>query len=471
MPPFLALFIWFVLLLALFAFDPAKEPETSPALWVPLIWLFFIGSRGPSLWLGMGGGMDAIQRLEEGNPLDRTISSLLILLAIAILFQRSFPWRDFFARNAALVALLAFALLSVAWSDFPFPTFKKWFRDLGIYFGILVVLSDPRPLEAVRTLLRRVCYLLVPLSILLIKYYPALGRTYSVWTGEVEYQGVTQGKNLLGALCMVSGIFFFWDTVCRWADRHEPQTKRILWVNYAFIGMTLWLLNLAHSVTADVCFALGCLVIATAHTRTGKNHPGAVKALAAGSFFLYLILAWGLGMSGSLAGAVGKSANLSDRTNMWSTLLSMQTHPLTGFGYQSFFLGSRMTEFWQRLGNGDNVNEAHNGYLAIYLDLGLTGLVLLGAFLIASYRRICRRLEPFTPFGSLGLALLTMLLFYNVTEAAFEGGLLWITFLTVALVAPEREEQPAVAPGLSEDERFRDSLAVSWSTGAERQWR
>ena len=69
--------------------------------------------------------------------------------------------------------------------------------------------------------------------------------------------------------------------------------------------------------------------------------------------------------------------------------------------------------------------EAHNGYLQIYLDLGLIGLFLLCTFLIATYRKICKQLKPVTPLGSLSLGLWTLLLFYNVSEAAFGGGLLW----------------------------------------------
>jgi len=47
MPPSLALFLWLVLLLLLLRFDPARDPETSLALWVPVIWLFIDGSRLP----------------------------------------------------------------------------------------------------------------------------------------------------------------------------------------------------------------------------------------------------------------------------------------------------------------------------------------------------------------------------------------------------------------------------------------
>jgi hypothetical protein len=435
MPPALALLVWLILLLALWHLDPAKEPSTSAALWIPLIWMFLVGSRSPSLWLGLANS-DATQALAEGNPVDRTISSLLILLAIAVLVSRSFQWRDFFARNAALVAFMAFAMLSVAWSDFPFVTFKKWFRDLGAYVVTLVILSDPRPLEAVRTVLRRVAYLLIPLSIVLIKYYMNLAVQYDVWSGQMEYTGAATSKNMLGLSCMVTGIFFFWDTLTRWAHRKERRTKLIILVNLAFIGMNLWLLNLAHSSTSTVCLVLGCLVIAAVHI---ERFRGVARVLAPASFLAYVILAWGFGLSGALAGAVGRDPTVSDRTRIWSFLLSMQDNPILGAGYQSFFLGSRISTFWKGTA-GDNVLETHNGYLGVYLELGIIGLSLLFMFLIASYHKICKRLKPFTSLGSLSLAFWTVLLFYNVTEAAFELGLLWIIFLMGAMRVPEGTE-------------------------------
>ena len=51
---------------------------------------------------------------------------------------------------------------------------------------------------------------------------------------------------MLGVLCLISGLFFFWDTVTRWPERKERRTKRIILVNVAFIAMTLWLLHLVQ---------------------------------------------------------------------------------------------------------------------------------------------------------------------------------------------------------------------------------
>jgi O-antigen ligase len=435
LPPYLAFYLWLILLVALLSFDPAKHAGTSLALWVPVIWMFIVGSRLPSQWVSGHVGL-AAGTLEEGNPWDRSVFLVLILLAIGILMSRSFNWSRFFACNIAGMAFISFALVSVCWSDFPFVAFKRWFRDLGNYVVILVALSDTRPLEAVRTLLRRLGYLLIPLSLLLVKYYPDIGMQYNIWTGTAMYVGPTTSKNGLGIVCLVSGLFFFWDTVVRWSDRKQSRNRRIILVNLAFLAMTLYLMHVADSATSRLCLAIGCLVITAAHSKAGRRRHTVLRIAIPACLCLYITLAFGFGinLTALLAEAVGRNPTLTGRTDIWDLLLTMHTNPLVGTGYGSFWLGPRLNVIWQSPVGA--INEAHNGYLELYLNLGLIGLFLFAAFLIGSYRSICRRLRPFSSFASLTLALWTVTLIYNVTEAAFSWQYMWVTFLIGAIAAP-----------------------------------
>jgi hypothetical protein len=70
------------------------------------------------------------------------------------------------------------------------------------------------------------------------------------------------------------------------------------------------------------------------------------------------------------------------------------------------------------------------GYLQVYLKLGVIGTLFLLNFLIACYRSIFKQFELFPIVASFGLGLWTVLLFYNITEAAFMGGLLWYYYGT-----------------------------------------
>ena len=376
--------------------------------------------------------------LEEGNPLDRSICSLLILLAIGILLSRSFKWGDLLTRNVSLSIMLVFALLSVFWSDYSFVAAKRWFRDLGNYLIVLVIVSDPRPVEAVRTVLRRLSYLLLPLSIVFVKYYPALGKQYDPWSGGVTYTGVTTSKNTLGVVCLLGGLFFFWELATRWARKSIGQSRRVFVTDIAFIAMAFWLLILSNSATSRICLILGCLVIAVAHKKPVNRHLKLLKVLIPVSFCLYLVLAFGFNINANLAGAVGRDPTLTDRTKIWAALLGMHTDPLVGTGYESFWLGPRLQFVWNSFGP---INEAHNGYLEVYLNLGLIGLFFLGIFLIASYRTICKNLIPHADVALLAFVLWTVLLFHSVTEADFRGGLLWLTFVLGTLVVDMQRQK------------------------------
>lgn len=436
MPPTLALSLWSVFLIALLRFDPARDSRLSVVLWVPLAWMFILASRNPGEWFSGHLELSA-QTMEKGSPLDRAVFSLLIVAAVGILVSRSFRWNIFFLRNLALMGWLGYALLSVCWSDFPMIAFRRWFRDLGQYLMVLVILSDPRPADAVRTVLRRLGYLLVPLSIVLNKYYPVLGRQYDPWSGIGYYVGATTSKNMLGLLCLVTGLFFFWDTVNRWPERKQRRTKSIVVINVALFSTTVWLLHTARSTTSSVCLVLGCLVIWAGHTKIFRRHHALFKGLVPASFCLYLILDFVFGMNGSMAHAVGKDPTLTDRTKIWAFLLNMHTNPLIGTGYQSFWLGGRLEHFWRAAGLG-HLNEAHNGYLEVYLELGVIGIFFLVVFLIASYRAVCGKAGPPSSFAVFGLATWISLVFYSMSEAGFETGILYMVYLLGAVVVPRR---------------------------------
>lgn len=438
MPPYVALALWLACLVLLFKFDPAKEQKTSVALWVPVIALFIIGSRSPTQWLG--GVAVSADSIQEGSPIDRAISLVLILLAFGILKSRSFKWGEFFARNLAFSVMILFGLLSVIWSDFPFVAFKRWFRDIGDYLVLFVVLSDSHPYDAIRVVLRRTGYLLIPLSIMLDKYFPELGRAYDTWSGVGYYQGATTSKNMLGLTCMVSGLFFLWDSASRWAERRNRKTKRILLVNGIFVAMSVSLLINASSTTSTVCFLLGSAVIIGANTAFFRRRPGLLKGLVPTMFLFYLALTFAFDMGGTLAQSVGKDPTLTDRTRIWAFLLNMHTNPVIGAGYKSFWLGDRLDFFWNDAGLG-HINSAHNGYLAIYLEQGLIGVGILIIFLISSYRLICRRLTQNSNIAVMGLAAWICLVFYNMSEASFGGGLLYLTFILVGVSVPALRKQ------------------------------
>jgi exopolysaccharide production protein ExoQ len=168
MSPLFAAFLTAVFVLWLLLQDWRRTHGTTPALWVPLTWLTIISSRYVSEWIDSAGASS----LQDGSPVDQPVFLGLILAAVVILARRDIPWSQLPAGNIVLILFLAYGAASILWSDFPFIAFKRWIKVVGHSLMVLVVLSEPRPREAMRALFRRCGYMLIPASILLIKYFP-----------------------------------------------------------------------------------------------------------------------------------------------------------------------------------------------------------------------------------------------------------------------------------------------------------
>ena len=189
MPPQLALLLYFILVLCLFIMDSKRNSEVSLAIWIPLIWVLIISSRMVSLWLDVGSGSGLPDDYLEGSPIDRNIFTSLFIIAAVILFQRKISWSQLITNNVWIFIYLLYCGISVIWSDFPWVSLKRYGKEIGNLLIVLVVLTERDPMEALKTILRRCAYVLIPLSIVLYKYYAHLGRSYGRWTGELIFTG------------------------------------------------------------------------------------------------------------------------------------------------------------------------------------------------------------------------------------------------------------------------------------------
>src|SRR6267378_890472 len=206
MPQQVALLCCVLFILWLFVRD-AKRRKVSFALWIPLAWAFIIGSKPISTWLGYGDTSGGADSYVEGSPFDRMVFLFLIAAGCFVLVKRGINWSRFFRNNRWLCIYFLYLGISALWSDYPFVSFKRWIKDLGNVVMVLVILSEMDPTEAVKAVFVRCAYILVPLSVIFIKYFPDVGRYYNRWTWTFSYGGVTTDKNMLGLTLVVSGIF------------------------------------------------------------------------------------------------------------------------------------------------------------------------------------------------------------------------------------------------------------------------
>ena len=116
MNPSIASFLFACGIAGLLYLDREKTPRVSMALWLPGIWIALIGSRAVSTWLGVP--LSSNVQL-EGSPLDASVFTALIALAIVVLIRRGDRTRTLLFANRAILIYLLYCLISVVWSYYP----------------------------------------------------------------------------------------------------------------------------------------------------------------------------------------------------------------------------------------------------------------------------------------------------------------------------------------------------------------
>ena len=102
-------------------------------------------------------------------------------------------------KNVSILLYFSFCAVSLVWSDFPFIAFKRWIKALGDVEMVLVILTEFGPLGALKRLLTRLGFLLFPLSILFIRYYPDIGRRLTKsWTARTHRGNHAEERTRLG---------------------------------------------------------------------------------------------------------------------------------------------------------------------------------------------------------------------------------------------------------------------------------
>ena len=455
LPPQLALFLTLAFIVFLFRRDIRERPNVSGALWLPLLWLVLTCSRSFSEWLYIFGlPLRGGASNEEGSPVDACFFYAMATAGLFVLIKRQVSLSEVLQRNGWLVAFIAYCFISVVWSDYPLISFKRATKIFGHPIMALIVLTEPDFEEALRRLMKRCAYVVVPISILWIRYYPRLGLSYDDWSGMQVIQGIGFGKNSLGADCLILGFFFFWHLLQTWRTERNTERRNELWLTAGFLIGSLYLLRLSHSATSTICLFVAILIVVFVGIRPRIKNLIGTYMLAALVLLVAAQLAFGI--SGSLSESLGRGSGLSGRTDLWAHCLEFQSNPILGAGFEGFWFPERrekIAAFYKTFRPGGS----HNSYLDIYLDLGLIGLSLLIALLIATFWKI--RLELFRNFewGRYRLGFFVAVVLHAATERTFGSyGPLCFVFYIIALDYPRTylaTAQPSIGIVTSKESR------------------
>ena len=272
--------------------------------------------------------------------------------------------------------------------------------------------------------------------------------------------GVTTDKNALGLIVLMVSLVVWWNVRLLLIHKDEPNRGRRLLAQGILLAFGLALFWMAQCSTGKACFILGSFLIVASNLRAIRKRPKRVHVLC----LTILLVAGGtllFGGQAEVVNALGRQSNMSGRTDIWAAVIPAVPNSIVGAGFESFWISPNVRIFQRTLLNlgwypslVEVLNEAHDGYIEIYLSLGWIGVCLIALILIGGYRRAYKAFQRDPELGSLFLAFVAVGMVYNVTEAGFRMlNPAWI-FLLLAIVSAS-----GVAVGFFGSEKPKSSVS------------
>lgn len=327
--------------------------------------------------------------------------------------------------NPWIWAVLAYIAASVFWSSDPVVSEKRVVLELGIALTCIAFIAPGNSSSWFISVLRPLITSAVLLSIIVALAAPEYGIHDGAWNG------IFGQKNHLGQLCVLCALL--------WTLRPHNNSSSVI-LQAFIIALCAAVTVLTHSATALVIFigVFGALFVIR------MSRLGWAPVCIFGLISMLLIghvlgVRYGyptpLKMWTWMTGLVDRAPNLTGRTDLWSYLWSEAwKHPWFGTGYGAFWVGSYDDSATAIPGRSWDPDQGHNGYLDIFNQLGIVGLVLVSLLFITHARRLLalRRVDP--GIANLHISLFLCIVTFSITESVlFRGPSPWIIVLWVSL--------------------------------------
>jgi O-antigen ligase len=253
-----------------------------------------------------------------------------------------------------------------------------------------------------------------------------------------EWTGVYFNPNSLAVVTAV-GIFLSLLVALHLA-RHELR-----WVAFALTGAAvladLWLISGTGALTPLFGLVIGLAVGGAAiigRRWVGPNGSrpidgGRVSAVVGVAVVTAGTVAWIT--RGSWLSAVGRTSNLTGRTDMWDVALEwFWKRPLVGQGYLGAWFDPAFAAA-QLAARGEVLGTAHNSFIELLLGTGIVGfglaIALFSLVWVASGRRA---LGGRTTLAAWPLSAVVFVIIENLAETLWVGGQLTVAMLGVIIV-------------------------------------
>jgi exopolysaccharide production protein ExoQ len=356
-------------------------------------------------------------------------SFLYVITLVLYLHGCSKPLRRLFTVSP-LLAVVAFAFLSVFWSQDPALSLRRSTAlALSLIFGVYFASRFSQTVQ-----LRLLAWAL-GFCIVASLFFEVLGLNPS--QGFPGWYGVFDIKNELGQAMVLSAMVFgFWKKV-------EPKYGAVATTG---VVASVILLALSLAMTEVVVFAVLIVLVPYLRWALRMNMRGLVWGVS------FLLVAGALSIFYAathleeVTGLLGKDPAMTGRLPLWivAGVMALQ-RPWFGYGFNAFWLPDQTytPRIWHLL--TWMPPQAHNGVLELWLELGLVGTVLFLAvftFYLAKAAKFLRHHSE--PTAAWPIAFFIFLFLSNLTTAFFLQGnniyfILYVGFATTLYTKGSKE--------------------------------
>jgi len=386
-----------------------------------------------------------------GQPVTEAIFALIYFLVILFLVKYRTAALRLMLTETWLAALCLWAMASVAWSVNPEESLRRALALIGTTIAGLYLGLHFEPKQQLK-LIAYAIGLGAIASVVVIIAVPSVGITSD------GIQGVYNLKNSLGRMMSLGALCFALLVL------GERRRRAVGIVMFLLCGA---LLVLSKSATAIV---VTILMMALLPFRT-VLYLRSRQLLAAGAILIPLAAAATFCVAESsqeILRALGRSSSLSGRIPLWRLVLtSISDHPICGYGFTAFWDSWKGERVSDTVKWGAAVPHAHNGFLEIWLGLGLIGLALILINLLRNFLfslRIARNSQEVEYSWPLLLVVFTVL--YNLTENSLPAvnTLPWIAYAAVGywLARAAREQAAEPEPESDAERAYPVRGALNW---------
>lgn len=322
--------------------------------------------------------VEEVDEISSSNLVNQIVYITLFFTSLFALIPKKKEFFKILYEEKFLTIFIIWCTASIIWSDYSFTSFKRLFQ---IYCIINVTMVFLLYFNSERDLLQNIKYVLYPyliISILSVVTIPgALDPNFRTW------RALTPHKNVLGQIGVISTI------LCYMVYQYEKKFNgKILAIFMMTISVLLTVGSYSSTSIIILLIVMGFSFVFLTDKifkPIGIRFTVSILIVIVLIIMVFAIMIVQPTLVEVITDLFGKDTSFSGRTDLWSyMMLEIAKHPIFGTGYQGFWIienDSLLALYkifvWLP-------NQSHNGYIDIWNELGIVGLVLF-SLLVLNY--------------------------------------------------------------------------------------